>query len=217
MHLFLIRHGECLAQIDPAVSNHPDTPLSPRGEQQAVAVAARVQGLGISHIVSSPLVRALSTANCLAEATGHTIDVWPELREGWLGRYQGFARQELIERFPRAMFTASMLEAGWTHPGDDTYEALFDRAQTAMQRVQATFGPDDRIAIVTHGGMANYLLHALLQMSPATPQWFELANGSISHVRLVPDPKKERPDWPLYPPVQAEVWAINDISHLAGI
>src|SRR5713226_9640830 len=100
MHLFLIRHGECLGQIDPAADNHPDTPLSPRGEQQAAAVAARLQGLGISHIVSSPLLRALGTASCLAEVSGHSIDVWPELREGWLGSNQSFPRRELIERFP---------------------------------------------------------------------------------------------------------------------
>ena len=134
-----------------------------------------------------------------------------------MGSYQCLPRQELLARFPRALFPASVNEDGWTHPGDDTYETFFDRARAAVQRVKTSFGPDNRIAIVTHGGIANYLLHAILQISPATPQWFELANGSISHVRLVPDPKKERPDWPLFPPVQAEVWRINDTSHLVGI
>jgi hypothetical protein len=51
--------------------------------------------------------------------------------------------------------------------------------------------------------------------SALSPQWFELANGSITRVRLIPDPQAERLDWPLYPPIPVEIKNINDIAHLA--
>ena len=57
-----------------------------------------------------------------------------------------------------------------------------------MRRIETTFGHGDRVAVVTHGGLANLLLHAILRIPPATPQWFELHNASITHLRLAPDP-----------------------------
>ena len=64
---------------------------------------------------------------------------------------------------------------------------------------------DSQVAMISHGGFGNYFLHSVLGLSFKQPIWFELANGSISHIRFVPNPKDERPDWPLYPPVNVEV------------
>lgn len=215
MHLFLVRHGECLAQCDPAEGNNPDTALSYLGERQAQQAAVRLGAEAITNVLGSPLVRSLATASQIAEAAGiGAVEVWPELREGWQGTYQSHSQAELLLRFPLAVLPISMSEAGWSHASDDTYQALFARAAGVASRLRSSFGPADRIAIVSHGALSNYLLHALLDISPATPHWFEMANGSISHLRLVPDPQAERPNWPLYPPVTCEVLSLNDRAHL---
>jgi broad specificity phosphatase PhoE len=215
MHLFIVRHGECLAQIDPSLGNHPDTALSPLGERQARAVAERLKTLAVSHVVSSPLVRALASAASIAEAGDHPIiEVWPELCEGWTGGYQSFQRQELMRRFPRANLPSSITEGGWSHPGDDTYAAFCARAEGVLRRIKTTFGHADRVVFLTHGGLGNALLHAILHIPPATPQWFELDNASITHVRLVPDPQQERSGYALYPPVSADIQSVNDTAHL---
>jgi hypothetical protein len=60
-------------------------------------------------------------------------------------------------------------------------------------------------------------LHTLLGIPASTPQWFELANGSLSEIRLVPNPEAERPGWPLYPPVAVEILSLNDCRHLADM
>jgi len=169
----------------------------------------------ITHIVSSPLVRSLATASIIADALEHdTIDVWPDLREGWNTHHQGWGRAVLQQRFPRAVLPPSMTDTGWDHGGDHSYGHFVARAEQVLQTIRAHFSPADHVVIVTHGGFANYLLHALLHIPTTTPQWFELANGSISHIRLVPEPAKERPNWPLYPPVDTEVLSINDVHHL---
>jgi broad specificity phosphatase PhoE len=215
MHLLIVRHGECLGQCDPNYYSDPDSALSQLGEQQAHKLAGRLVAEQITHILSSPLIRSLATANVIADLTGiMPVEVWAELREGWNNLYRSFRRAELQQRFPSAVFPASIKEDGWEHGGDSSYDLFFARAKHTLQLIEGRFGPDDRIVIVTHGGFANYLLHAILQIDPSTPQWFELANSSISHVRLVPESAKERPNWPLYPPVKAEVLSINDIAHL---
>ncbi len=217
MHLLIIRHGQCLGQCDPTYSSDPDSPLSPHGEHQAHQLAQRLCGEQLTHILSSPLVRSLLTASIIADVIGHQrIDVWPELREGWNDRHRGLGRTVLQRRFPRAVLPSSMTEEGWAHGGDTNYDVFFVRAQGVLCAIKQQFGADDRIAIVTHGGFAKYLLHAILHIMPTTPQWFELANCSLSCVRLVPEPAKERRNWPLYPPVEAEVLSINDVRHLSG-
>jgi broad specificity phosphatase PhoE len=217
MELFIVRHGESLSQIDVALDNQPDTPLSPLGETQAKAVATRLKMLAVSHIVSSPLLRALGTAAYITEAVGQpTFEVWPELCEGWTGGYQSFQRKELLRRFPAANLPDSMADSGWSHPGDQTYAMFCARAQGVLRRIEATFGHADRVVVVTHGGLGSLLLNTILQIPPATPQWFKLQNASITHVHLVPDSQQERwgGGYVLYPPVRAEVRAVNDTAHL---
>ncbi|MBA3533627.1 MAG: histidine phosphatase family protein [Ardenticatenales bacterium] len=216
MHLFIVRHGECLGQCEPEHYNDPDSPLSSLGEWQAQRVAERLASENITHIVSSPLIRALTTASKRAEATTvRPIEVWHDVREGFSTTHQGLAREVLQERFPLATFPDVITADGWMH-GGDSYESFCGRCHTMLQAFREHFGPKDRVVLVTHGGFANYLLHAILRIDSSTPRWFELENCAISHVRFAPDPAKERPNWPLYPPVEAEILSVNDVSHLMG-
>jgi broad specificity phosphatase PhoE len=212
MHLFIIRHGECLGQCDPAYYADPDSPLSSRGEVQAHWVAQQLCKQHISAVLSSPLLRSLATAHILADVLASVpLHVWMEMREAWDTPYDGVGRAHLQQRFPRAQLPATIVDTGWHHVGDTNYDSFLTRATDVLDRLRTDFSPADRVALVTHGGFANALLHAILQIAPTTPQWFELANGSISHIRLVAEPEKERPNWPLYPPVHAEVLCINHV------
>jgi len=97
------------------------------------------------------------------------------------------------------------------------YDALWQRCQELITRVRQHFTHQDHVVLVTHGGCANYLLHILLGIDRRAPQWFDLANGSITRVRLVADPEAERPSWPLYPPIPVEIKNVNDVAHLACV
>jgi broad specificity phosphatase PhoE len=213
MWLTLVRHGECLAQADQAHWADPDSPLSPRGVEQSKAVAAYVAGASVTRLLSSPLLRALETADLIGRAAGlAAFEVWPELREGFSGSYAGLARETLQARFPRAALDPRIATEGWRH-GDASYEALWLRCADAVARL-GQFSHEDHVVLVSHGGCLNYLLHILLGIDRRAPRWFELDNGSLTRVRLVPDPPAERPNWPLYPPVPVELIQLNAVAHL---
>lgn len=215
MHLLIVRHGECVGQVETVFST-PDTVLTQHGAFQAQQTARHLAKESITQVLSSPLVRALETASILAAATSNTsFTVWSELREGFSSTHRGFGRAELLRQFPCAVLPDDITTQGWDH-GGDTYESLFARCQATLHRIQAQFGPDDRVAMVTHGGFGNYLLHAILGIAPATPQWFDMDNCAIHRVRFVPNPSRERPNWPLYPPVKVEILRLNDVSHLTS-
>ncbi|MBI3241965.1 MAG: histidine phosphatase family protein [Chloroflexi bacterium] len=214
MHFTLVRHGECLGQTDPQFYTDPDSALSPRGIAQARATAHQLSTEKVTHVISSPLLRALATADAIAAKCAiPQIQVWPELREGFSGCHRGLPRNQLQAQFPRAALAATITEAGWSH-GDPDYDAFWLRCQETVNRVRQQFTHQDHVVFVTHGGCGNYLLHILLGIDRRTPLWFELENGSITRARLIPDPQAERPDWPLYPPVPVEITSVNDIAHL---
>src|SRR3954469_23138900 len=101
MHLFIIRHGECLGQCDPEYYADPDSPLSSRGEVQAHWVAQQLCKQHISAILSSPLLRSLATAHILADVLASVpLQVWMEMREAWDTPCDGVGRAHLQQRFP---------------------------------------------------------------------------------------------------------------------
>ncbi len=186
-------------------------------EKSRERTAAQLHHIGFTHVVSSPLIRALETAILIAGINRREdVDVWVELREGFSAYHQGLSVGELAGLFPTATLPPSITDASWKH-GGDVYEGWHPRCQNVLNRLQTHFASEDRIVLVTHGGFANYLLHAIMNISFQTPLWFELANCSVSTVRFVPNPSHERPNWPLYPPVHVEVLSISDTAHLAGL
>lgn len=206
MDLILIRHGEC-------GTTSTDDVLTSLGEWQAQQIGQRLASVPITALLSSPLLRALGTANIIAHHLENCpVEVWTELREGLDGSHKGYGSLELLWRFPLAVLPATITPDGWNH-GGDTQESMFERCRQIINLVRQRFKPNDTIVVVTHGGMLTYLFHVLLQISPLTPSWFDITYGAINHVRFVPE-EKQRAYLPLYPRMEVEVLSINDISHL---
>ena len=90
MKLVLVRHGRPNEE-DPARPHDP--PLRADGRAQAEAVAARLALEGITRIVSSPMARALQTAQPLADRLGLPIDII----EGWAEADRHVARYRSTE------------------------------------------------------------------------------------------------------------------------
>lgn len=67
-HVVLVRHGETVANREGRWQGHTDGELTPRGIEQARALAARMPRL--EALYASPLARALETARLLADGNG---------------------------------------------------------------------------------------------------------------------------------------------------
>lgn len=210
-NLYLLRHGECLAQVDPTYFTDTDSPLSPLGIEQARLTARYLSRVAISHVISSPRIRALATAESIAETKQLRVEVWPEVQEGLSHPHRDRPVAELERAFPTALFQG-MSEQDQHHDGDVhvDWESRCDRVLARLRSL-----PDEsHVALVSHGGVGNHLLHAALGLDFEKPCWFELANCGISRLRFVADPEAERPNFPLYPPVRVEVHSISDTAHL---
>ncbi len=127
----------------------PGFGLSETGHRQAMAAAARVAALGIDVVVSSPLQRALETAQILAAGLALEVQRDERLTEWALGRrWAGTVWQQLPEKYP------GELEAYLDHPQDlpfspEPLAAVAERMTAAVEDIGAAF-PDGVAVIVSH-------------------------------------------------------------------
>src|SRR5262249_44458874 len=109
VRILLARHGETFFNVEGRWQGQSDSPLTPRGVEQARQLALAVADEPISAVYSSDLGRATQTAQEIA--TAHRLNVIADarLREIDVGTWTGRTRSE-IEAIdadgPRARATA---------------------------------------------------------------------------------------------------------------
>jgi broad specificity phosphatase PhoE len=105
LNLILTRHGQAAAD-DVMLGGQVDPPLMPAGREEAEALAGRLTGVRIDRIISSPMLRALETAQTIA--AGRPIEVDERLRECDYGRWEGLTSEEVDAHDPE-------LRTRWEH------------------------------------------------------------------------------------------------------
>jgi broad specificity phosphatase PhoE len=198
MIFFLIRHGESVYNAEGRIQGQSDVPLSALGLRQAAAIADALAHEQIEAIYSSPLSRAMQTAEPLAAKLGLEVRQDDRLKEIHAGIFQGLLWAEIEARFPGAAGPWREQDADFTIPGGESRRALMVRGLAAFEAIRAA--PFRRVAVVAHGGILAAALKALLAI-PAERNPFALFNASIS--RLVWD-------------TRIKLLTLNELDHLRG-
>jgi broad specificity phosphatase PhoE len=178
MEILLVRHGKSVQ----SGGGHHDIPLSADGELQAVKTSKMLEGYGISKLYSSPLSRALKTAEIIASPLQLLPIVNMNLMERSDGIFDGLTREQSIERFPveYAKLQANPLDSA---PKGESFKDVKGRVDKFISDVVNT-EEDGIIACVSHGGLLNTLLMAMLKMPDALYPLFRFENASVSSVAI---------------------------------
>jgi broad specificity phosphatase PhoE len=161
LRLLLIRHGEVEANVDFRYLGRRDDPLTARGTAQAAALARMVAESPPSRILSSPLVRATTTAEAIAAHCGVEVEPEERLVEMSFGRWEGMSRAEVLESDP---VNLAAWEADPEHVAPPEGESLGDVAARVTGLVDSLRAapPDGAVALVSHVGPLKVLLCAAL-------------------------------------------------------
>ena len=220
MQLYYIRHGQSgnnllWEQTGSNSGRSVDPELSAVGRQQAELLAEFIKGHGvgvekrgddvqnltgfrISHMYTSLMVRAVTTAMPVARALGLPLVAWKDLHETF-GVYQHNKQADTYTGMPgknRAFFEACCPELalpadlgseGWWNRPPETVDELFPRARRVLAELLRRHGQsEDRVVLISHGGFYQYFMGAVLGLPDINYHWFGLSNTAISRIDFNP-------------------------------
>ena len=181
--LLLIRHGESTWNVAHRLpAQLPGIELTATGRAQAQRLAEALTGLPLSAIISSPLARAVETAESLAQGRALTIQLEPDLMDIALGHWSGQNRDGLFQSDPAWM---AFVRNPTVAPKDvETFPELEQRVVGAVERWLKKDATGPCPAFVAHADVIKLLLaHYLgLEAGRARSLWIE--NASVSVVEL---------------------------------
>lgn len=210
-HLYLIRHGEAVTNVEPIIGGmHGDTGLSPLGVRQAEALRDRLadsREIEADVLIASTLPRARQTAEIIAPALGLPI-LWEDnVQEMRVGEADGISLDDFATRYGVPDYERNPYRL--LAPGGESWAQFLLRVGTTLHRIAAEY-EGKTVVIVCHGGVIDGSLICFFGLNTQTPPTvqFHTHNTSLTHWerRMFPD---KLPRWRLL--------GYNDIAHLRDI
>ena len=211
MKLVIVRHGETEWNVQHRAMGQLDSPLTPKGIQQARAIGNRLHRLKFTSLYSSDLGRAVQTANIIAEICAKKIIFDPELREWNMGIFQGLTVSEMHEKFPQERQDYEQIGDEYIIPEGESLDQCRDRGFRILNAIVKRHSNenlhenlaetgDETVVVVTHGCVLMGFFEMVLDLRSGNTWRFKLDNANFCAFEYA----NER--WSLV------VW--NDVSHL---
>lgn len=147
--LLLIRHGENeYVKTGKLAGRLPGVHLNERGQKQAQALGEALTHVPIKAIYSSPLERAMETAEPIAASHKLTINQEPDLMDTNVGRWQGKSLKVL--RLTKAWKVVQSAPSRFRFPDGESFVDAQTRYINALERITQKHKPQDVVAVVFH-------------------------------------------------------------------
>ena len=164
--LYLVRHGESIGNRESRTLGHTDLDLSPLGYAQAQATFEYMKPLKIDAVYSSPLIRALHTAQPHAAYRGVSVIQHDDLKEIYLGRWEGMRVVDIIRRWPYTFTEIWRKNFGLARPagGEHAQDCAFRVVKALTQIAEAHAGQS--VLIGGHAGMFRLAVAKMIGIEP---------------------------------------------------
>ena len=177
MRIYLVRHGETELNQKKCYYGHMDVGLSEKGVKQAKAIGAFFQNRSFDVVVSSPLIRAVKTAEYILGGREQKIVVDERLSEQNFGIFEGFTYEQLLEGYPDEFQSWNQDFSGYRIPGGESFSDVRDRIDNYLKEL---IGRDGTMLLVAHKGTLGHFLASSLGL-PLEGYWnFVFEQGSYS-------------------------------------
>ena len=163
LEIYLIRHGESVGNREDRFRGRHDFPLNKNGIRQARALYQELSSVPFDDIYSSPLKRALTTAEILANKRP-ILSIDDGFTNISLGDWENRKKNEIRERFPELWGLWTTEPEKLNFPGMETLAQIKKRSYKALQELMKKH-PEGRIAVVSHRAVLKPLIAAVLNIS----------------------------------------------------
>ena len=174
MLLYLIRHGESIANRDRCHGSWMQVPLSPAGMEQAKQAGEKLKDTPFDRVFASDLKRAMQT--CEIAMPGRAYETSSLLREINCGRLDGKTRDECRAEYGD-LYTGSLERQDYTPFGGENRDMLQKRVSGFLKQLE--LADADTVAVFGHFGTLRSVAELVLQV-PSLKGRLLCPNGCIS-------------------------------------
>ena len=183
--LILVRHGEVEVSYHKIFGGKIDMNLSPRGHDQAKALAAFLRGNKLDAIYASPMKRVQQTLAPVLENGAPPQKILRDLREVDFGDWTGMNWEQVCEKFN--LFTHEWLdhiERG-VAPNGETGPQLRARVEPIIRDIVKNHA-GQTVGVFCHGGVIRMILSILLKLPLPRTNMFEIEYAGVTQIALHP-------------------------------
>lgn len=188
--VYVVRHGETDWNISGILQGWIDVPINDKGRMQARELAADYADMGFTCVFTSPLIRALETAQIIAGDLGLGPPVCIEgLKERHFGSLQGVPKVELATLNPLLLQQLVERNPACSFDQGETMDVFAIRVLGAIMSISER-NPGERVLAITHGWVMDVITRhimglprsAILNMKRKNGEgvWLEVTRQSIA-------------------------------------
>ena len=159
--VYLVRHGTTDWNKEEIFRGRLDCKLNETGQAEARALAEYFTDIPLQAIYSSPLSRAMETAQAVAEAKALQVVPHPEFIDIDFGEWQGLPLKEVREKYAELYRLWRERPEVVHFPGGETLAQVRARAWEGLQKVVRE-NPEKTALILAHRVVAKVLICAVL-------------------------------------------------------
>jgi broad specificity phosphatase PhoE len=161
--IYLVRHGRSRANETGVFAGCSDDPLLPEGRKEAEAAATLLAGRNISRIYSSPVARAMETAEIISRRLEVDMLPEPDISDIKIPSWEGRLKQEMLCDMSSGYSEWKTSPATFCPHSGETLADLQKRATNATTRL-LEHHKGKNIVMVTHLAVARVIILALSDM-----------------------------------------------------
>lgn len=176
MKLYVARHGQTQWNAENKICGRTDLPLTEVGIAQAEALAEKASGLKIDLVLSSPLQRAYTMAQMIADRCGADVQVDERLIEQNYGIFEGLDRQN-------PDFLANKRQFAIRYPGGESMMDMAGRLYPMLREIKENY-PDKTVLLACHGGVCRVIRTFFVPMTNAEYFAYSPENCSLECYEL---------------------------------
>ena len=146
-HLYFIRHGQTVWNVENKICGATDIPLTELGHRQAIKTGQQIlrDHIAADIILFSPLIRAADTARHISEITGIPSRMEPRLIEQNFGKWESTPRNSQAFKQAKESFVCS-------NDGGETHLRVAQRIYNLLDEIKADH--EKTYILVAHNGIA---------------------------------------------------------------
>ena len=180
--IILVRHALSLGNLKRSFQGQIDAELAPEGIEQLRALTARFEDIHFDAIYSSPLRRAMATANACNSRMNLPIHTDPRLIEIGGGVLEGLTWEEMHASYPQQ--AKYWVERSWrfSPEGGESMTQVRQRAVEAIRDIAAA-NEGKTVVVVTHGctlrNLMTWAKGLTVEQLADMPRWSNTGVGVI--------------------------------------